>query len=135
MNSKIEKSFQNIQFYRNYNNIDNIISIFKKIKNDYNSSKNKYKNVLMMIIDKFDKNQIKKEFLKKLRINIKLDIDLIKKVSCNIILSQKINIKHDIKKYIKYSDNINIDFMNSVKIGYIKNINILIENGGRHLYR
>ena len=44
MYSKIEKSFQNSQFYRNYNNVDFVILKFRKIKNKYTESKNKYKN-------------------------------------------------------------------------------------------
>ena len=59
MNSKIEKSFQNSQFYRNYNNIDTVILKFKKIKNGYDSSKIKYKNEMISIIKKLNnKNNI-----------------------------------------------------------------------------
>ena len=50
MNPKIEKSFQNIQFYRNYNNVDFVILKFQKIKNEYDESKNKYKNELKIKI-------------------------------------------------------------------------------------
>jgi hypothetical protein len=65
MNSKIEKYFQNSQFYRNYNNIDFVILQFKKIKDEFNSSKNIYKNNLESIIDTIDKNKIKHEIFKK----------------------------------------------------------------------
>ena len=44
MYSKIEKSFQNSQFYRNYNEINYVLLKFQTIKNEYTESKNKYKN-------------------------------------------------------------------------------------------
>ena len=49
--------------------------------------------------------------------------------SCNLILNEQIKISHNIKKYVKYSNDINQDFIKSVKIGNIKNIKILIKNG------
>lgn len=148
MNSKIEKSFQNSQFYKNYNNIDNVILKFKKIKNEYKSSKNKYKNEMISIIDILNKNQVQSKFLKKIitflsdkygsnilenylnvLFHIKININENKLDSCRKILNKKINISHDIKKYIKYSENINDNFIRSIKIGNIKNINFLINNG------
>ena len=65
MNSKIEKSFQNSQFYRNYNNIDDVFLKFKKIKNGYISSKTKYKNNIISLIKILNKNQLHSIFLKK----------------------------------------------------------------------
>ena len=114
MDSKIEKSFQNSQFYRNYNNADFVILKFQKIKNDYTESKNKYKN------------ELQNKGLDKIITNLshKNNID-----NCNKILLEKIKISHNIKKYVKYSKNINDDFIISVNIGNIKNIEILLKNG------
>ena len=119
MDSKIGISFQNSQFYRNYNNIDFVILKFQKIKNDYNSSKTKYKNY------------IQQEIFQKIALNLstKIDSNENKSESYALILNRKINICSNIKKYVKYSNNINKDFIESVKIGNIRNINILIENG------
>ena len=122
MDSKIEKYFQNSQFYRNYNNIDFAILQFKKIKNEFNSSKNKYQNKSISILDKI-KTEINK-FEKINKNNIDFNSD-----SYNIILTEKINIKHNIKKYVKYINDINKIFIKSVKIGNIRNIDILIEKG------
>ena len=44
MNSKIEKSFRNSQFYRNYNETNYVLLKFQTIKNEYTESENKYKN-------------------------------------------------------------------------------------------
>ena len=44
-------------------------------------------------------------------------------------MEEKIKSSKDIKKYAKYSNNINDDFIKSVQIGNIKNIDILIKNG------
>ena len=52
-----------------------------------------------------------------------------KKVSCIKILNEKITIGHNIKKYVKYSENHNEDFLKSVGKYSIVNINILINNG------
>ena len=43
MYHKIEKHFRNRRFYKNYNNIENVILHFKKIRDTYNSFRNKYK--------------------------------------------------------------------------------------------
>ena len=115
MNLKIEKSFQNSQFYRNYNNIDFIILQFKKIKDECDSSKNKYKNNLISIINIIEKNKIQKEILKKITSNVskkidsndfekinKNNIDEIESNSYTKILIEKINIGSNIKKYVKY---------------------------------
>ena len=115
MNSKIKKSFQNSRFYRNYNNIDQIVLKFEKINNEYIESKNKYKN----FHDKFELNDIYHN-----KINVDKHLYSMRK-----ILNEKINISCSIKKYVKYSESINDDFIKSVKIGDIKNINILLENG------
>ena len=71
MDSKIDKSFRNSQFYRNYNNIDFVILKFKKIKNEFNSSKNNYENNLVSFIDTI-KNKIKKEILKNFKSNLSI---------------------------------------------------------------
>jgi hypothetical protein len=148
MNSKIEKYFQNSRFYKNYNNINFVFSKFQKIKNEYTVSKNKFKNKLcntlillyknqpqnkilekniIILSDKFGPNIFENEF-SNLFVN-KINIDKIKLNSYQKILDKKIKLSKDIKKYVKYSKNINDDFIKSVKIRNIKNIYTLIKNG------
>ncbi len=105
MESVIKLHFINSQFYKNYQNIDCVIMYFKQIKNKYDSFKIKYNE--FNELNKYNTNS-----------NI-----------CNDILKRKIIIKHNIKKYVKYSNNIDDDFITSVNIGYIKNIITLIKNG------
>jgi ankyrin repeat protein len=123
MNTIIKISFQNSQFYRNCNNIDFIISKFQKIRNEYTVTKNKYKN------------RLENDFLEK-KIHILYDslynknnINVTKLYSTMKILDEKIKLSKNIKNYVKYSNDINNDFIKSVKIGYIKNIYILLKNG------
>ena len=80
MNYKIEKSFQNSQFYRNYNNINCIILKFEKIKNEYKLSKNKYNDKLNSFINK-KTNKL---------INTKIDTNKTKLDSLKKILDEKI---------------------------------------------
>lgn len=143
MNYKLEKSFQNSLFYRNYNNIGNVILKFQSIKNKYKLERNKYKNNSITIKNTLNKDKIKKIFLEKLNLYfyVKFSIRINKLVyqqydkninildSCKIILENMIKISHSIGKYIKYSENINDDFVKSVKIGNVKIINSLIKNG------
>ena len=89
MNSKIEKSFQNSQFYRNYNNIDTIILKFKKIKNEYTESKNKYKNNLISIVNTLNKNQIQSNFYDKFNKKINIEEHILN--SYRNILNKKLN--------------------------------------------
>lgn len=49
--------------------------------------------------------------------------------SCNLILNEQIKISHNIKKYVKYAKNMDSLFIDAVKIGNIKNIKYLIQNG------
>ena len=133
MNYKIEKSFQNSQFYRNYNNIENVILHFDKIKNEYTLSKDKYKNSIISLMKILNEKQTRSNFLKKMNIKLiekyenKLDdvlknefnIDKNLSDSCRIILHKKISISHNIKKYVKFSKNTNEDFIMSVEIGNI----------------
>ena len=137
MCSKIESGFKNSQYYRNYNEINYVILKFQMIKNVYIESKTEYKNQLknkilektkLISIKKFDKtifeNKSNNLFINKICLN-----------SYQKILDEKIKISKDIKKYIKYSKNINEDFIKSVKIGNIKNIDILIQNEtDNHIY-
>ncbi len=51
------------------------------------------------------------------------------------ILNEKINIGHSIKKYIKYSKNIDEDFLKSVEIGIMKNIIDFIGLGANVNYK
>jgi ankyrin repeat protein len=111
MDSKIKKSFQNSKFYRNFNNIDFLVLKFQKIRIGYIESKIKLQNVLNVLL--CNKNNIDKS---------KLD-------SYRKILEEKIKSSKDIKKYAKYSNNINDDFVKSVQIGNIKNIDTSIKNG------
>jgi hypothetical protein len=144
MNSKIEKSFQNSQYYRNYNEINQVVLKFEKIKNEYNKSKKKYKNNLISIINTLNNNKIQQKYIKNLlnrnksvifeeelnnSISNEIYIDENILNSCRKILDEKINISHYIKKYVKYSENINEVFIKSIKIGNIKNINFLIKCG------
>ena len=120
MNSKIEISFQNSQFYKNYNNIDQVILHFKTIKNEYSSSKNKYKNKLISIANTLYKNKIRSTFLE---FFIKKIFDKFGSIifknefnnlfrnkihnyekylyTCRKILSKQIDISFSIKKYVK----------------------------------
>ena len=106
---KIKTYFKNSQFYKNYKNIDFILSMFKKIKHNYSLSKNK-RNIRLYSL----KNCTKKTN---------------KNNSINKILDLKMNIGHNIKNYIKTTDNLNNIFLKSIEIGYFKNINILIKFG------
>ena len=117
MHFKIDKSFQNSRFYKNYNNIEHVILQFEKIKNEYINSKNKYKNVLNSLIMLLDKNQITQDAFQHF-LNKNYDKNV--SDSCNKILNEKIKISHNIKKYVKYTKNINDDFMCSIEIGNIK---------------
>lgn len=66
---------------------------------------------------------------KKLLTNKKM-IEFFNKLDiCNNILNEKIKIGENIKKYVKYSTNIDIDFINSIKNGNFKNIRTLIKYG------
>ena len=143
MNYKLEKYFQYSLFYRNHNNIGDVILKFQSIKTKYKLARNKYKNNSIIFKNTLNKDKIKKNILEKLnlcfyvkfskRINkivyqqYNKDINVLD--SCKIILENMIKISHSIGKYIKYSENINDDFVKSVKIGNIKIINSLIKNG------
>ena len=136
MHSKIKKSFRNSQFYRNYNEIDYVILKFQTIKNEYTQSKNKYKNKLNDLLPLLNKNKLSNKilFVKFDTINFEnksnnLCINDISLNSYQKILDEKIKISKDIKKYVKYTKNINDDFIKTVKIGTIKNVDILIKNG------
>jgi ankyrin repeat protein len=142
MYSKIEISFQNSQFYRNYNEINYILSKFRTIRNKYTESKNKYKNKLNNVLSPLNKNKLQNKILEKTNLILfdKFDTTIFENKcnnyinetrldSCRKILDEKIKISKDIKKYVKYSKNIYDDFIKSVKIGNIKNINTLIKNG------
>ena len=83
MNLIIQKSFHNSRFYRNYDTIDNILTNFKKIKNDYKWSKRIYKMNIMVFIDAMIKNELKPNILQ----------NFIKKISKkirNIVFFEKI---------------------------------------------
>ena len=190
MYSKIKKSFRNSRFYRNYNNIDNVILQFEKIKISHTKVKTEHKKKLIHFINIMIQNNSKELNIKKyisFLVNkygvkcIKIELNTpksvftnsikmlfyknmtdkiflcqnykficflehedieknkIKKYSrlkfvnkwniCNKILGLKTFNGHDIKKYIIYSDNINKIFINSFKVGSIKNINTLIKRG------
>jgi ankyrin repeat protein len=132
MDYKIEKHFQHSQFYRNYNDINIIVSYFKKIRNEYDKSKIKCKKILDNARPTFSMKFWRTDLKNR---NSIYNINLSVSIKGNIILSNKINIGHNIKKYVKYSDDINDDFIKSVKIGTIKNINTLIKNGARLFIR
>ena len=141
MYSKIEKSFRNSQFYKNYNEINYVNLKFQMIKNEYTKSKPKYNNKLNNLFLSSNKNQLKNKILEKTNLILfdKFDTTNFENKSNNLfineiklnsyikILYEKIKISKDIKKYVKYSKNINDDFIKSVKIGNIKNIDILIK--------
>lgn len=68
MNSQIKFFFQNSQYYRNYNNVDHIVSNFEKIKNRNKASKELYKKKLFLMIqrlldNKIDNNKLEKYIL------------------------------------------------------------------------
>jgi hypothetical protein len=178
MESKIKKNFTNSRFYKNYNNIDNVILHFKKIKNENTSIKNNYKTELIRFINLADKNNMQYDFSKKFISFLvkKYSLDCVKNgldvsnkfyqiineknmtdkiflyenyetknakilllfelIIYNNILGLKIKIGKNIKNYVKYSVDINSDFIKSIKPGNIKNINFLIEKGANiHFYK
>jgi hypothetical protein len=157
MKSKIKKHFIKSRFYENYNNINNIILNFKKIKKQYDLSKNTFKQKKIQIISNFDKCQIKNLILEKyisLLVEkygidfFKNEFDKLKQIkkesfyyvkikrsllegnnnfSCRIILEKKINVGHDIKRYIIYSHCLILELIKSTKIGNIKNVSTIVK--------
>ena len=93
MDSIIKKGFENSQFYKNYNNINNVLLQFKNIKSKYQQFKVNFKNKLKRI-----KNNCNYKKSKKYVHEDQYYIN-----SCQIILNKKINISHNIKNYIKYA--------------------------------
>ena len=90
MNNKIKEHFQNSRFYKNYNNIDHVILKFKRINNEYESSKLKYKKFLEKYIFPL-KNKYNTKSIENLS---KYEMKSYKK-----ILNEKLKINHSIKKY------------------------------------
>lgn len=150
MNSEIDKHFKNSLFYKNYHDINHVFLKFKNIKNQYNCSKNKYKNELIRIISMLEKNKLKDDQIRcyilflfykygEFDLDEKLNTSVSKNVyddffikkshSCKKILNEKINIEHDIKKYINYIRNIHEFFMEHIESRNIKNIKFLFKIG------
>jgi ankyrin repeat protein len=127
MDSIIKNHFQNSKFYKNYGNVNNVLLRFKNIKSKYNQSKLKFKKRSINIENKLDENIIENynyNFLYHTTINDQYYINC-----CNNILNMKIKISHNIKKYVKYARNIHSIFIETVKIGIIKNVKFLVKNG------
>jgi hypothetical protein len=79
MCSKIELSFQNSQFYKNYNEIDYVILKFQMIKNELN-------NVLLLL----NKNQLKNKILEKTNLILfdKIDKTIFENKSNNLFINE-----------------------------------------------
>lgn len=185
---KIEKAFQNSQFFENYQNIDDILQKFKNIKNNYKNEliqfihefikyyfEDKYlEKYVLYLIRKFGFTKIKEElekfddqtynklyninslkifldknisgdivyknctpeyfmenrFLDKNRLknNKKMDKFFNKFSSYQKILKGKIELKHNIKKYVKFSDNITDTLFGVATSGNLKNFKNLANN-------
>lgn len=66
--------------------------------------------------------------------NKKMDTLISNLNSYRKILNKKIKIGSSIKKYVKYTEDINEDFIKAIKVGNMKNIIILIKNGANIHY-
>lgn len=126
MDNKIKEHFENSRFYKNYNNIDHVFLKFKRINNEYESSKLKYKKFLEKFIFPL-KNKYNTKSIENLS---KYEMKSYKK-----ILNEKLKINHSIKKYAKYSNMLDTHFILSFKCFCIKNMNILIDYGANLHYK
>jgi ankyrin repeat protein len=126
MNNKIKKHFENSRFYKNYNNINHVLLKFKKIKNEYNSSKIKSKifseKYIFPLKNKYDTNSIENSSKYEMK-------------SYTKILNEKLKINQSIKKYVKYSNMLDTHFLLSFKSYCIKNMNNLIDCGANIHYK
>jgi ankyrin repeat protein len=113
MHPKLKKDFKHSQFYNSYQNYGNALIIFQNIKDNYNESKLKYKNKL--------------DFLSK-KINLNIFDEQLNEKLC-VILNEKIKVGHNIKKYVNYSENINIIFIKAIRYNNIKAFHFLIKKG------
>ena len=90
MYSKIEKSFQNSQFYRNYNEINYVVLKFQTIKNEYTVSKNNYKNKLNIALLSLNKNKLQNKILENSNLISfdKYDISIFENKSNNLYINE-----------------------------------------------